>query len=127
MMTDKHFSRLFLRGIELTLNLGWPDAERAQKQSLLIDIILQFATPPKACLTDNLTDTICYDELIKKIVQATEAREYRLIEHLAWHIYQIIQKNLSSHAISVSISKKPAIPQLTGGVVFTYGDKEIVC
>jgi dihydroneopterin aldolase len=119
----KKISVIHLRAIELNLHLGWPEAERKEKQIILVDLHLHFSTPPKACETDDLKDTYCYDQLIQKIVKETTSREFRLIEYLAQHIYQIIRLTFTEiAAIQVAVSKKPAIPQLTGGVVFSYGD-----
>lgn len=126
-MTKNHHTvaTIHLRGIELSLHLGWGDTERAQRQGILVDVVLCFATPPKACDTDNLRDTYCYDELIQSLTHETEPREFRLIEHLAAHLYHFIKKNLPRcEKVSVAIEKDPRsyIPNLTRGVVFTFGD-----
>jgi len=118
-----HTSSIELSEIELNLHLGWPDNERAHKQKIHVNLLLQFTQPPAACVTDDLTDTYCYDSLVQMIVKEVEAKEFRLIEHLGFHIYQIIKKSEPNiHAIKVSIIKKPQVARLTGGVVFTYGD-----
>lgn len=117
------FSQIHLRDIELNLHLGWPTAERINKQKVLLDVKLGFSEPPRACVTDELTDTYDYDSLIQTILKETESKEFRLIELMGAHIYQIIRKMLPDvDKVQVAIAKRPAISQLTGGVVFTFGD-----
>ncbi len=120
----KPFCGIQLRDIELNLHLGWPAAERLNRQPILVSIILRFDAAPKACITDNLEDTVCYDELIQALVKDTEAKEFKLIEHLAYDIYQLTKARLPNiGAIKIAVAKKPPIPQLTGGVTFYYGDE----
>jgi len=122
MTTQK--SKIILKGLKLDLFLGWTQEERSQKQAVLVDIILRFIESPKACKTDNLADTICYYSLIKEIENKTITQEFKLLESLAAHIYQIIQTfTLNQAFASISITKQPSsLPELTGGAVFKYGD-----
>lgn len=118
------FSSIHLHGIELNLHLGWPAAEREQRQIILVDLMLTFAKPPKACETDDLDDTYCYDTLVQAVVKQTEQHEFRLIEHLAAKIYHLVKKEcVDISSVCVSVFKKPAVANLSGGVTFTYGDK----
>lgn len=114
-------SSLCLQNIELTLSLGWSAKERAQKQTLLMDITLTLAEPPKACETDELTDTYCYDTLIKKIQNEMEPREFRLIEHLAATIHHSLKACLPQvKQIHVAIKKNLAEVGLSGQAIFNY-------
>lgn len=114
-----------LRQLKLQIYLGWSAQERLKKQPILLDIQLKFRNVPKACHTDNLADTVCYATLVEKIQQITQQR-FRLLEHLAHEIYQIIQKNIKKQTtISLKLTKKPPIKNLTGGVTFYYGDEVI--
>jgi dihydroneopterin aldolase len=117
---------LTIKKLEFFLNLGWGKEERAEKQSVFIDIHLLFSTPPKACETDELNDTLCYDTLIQKLKNEMQSKEFRLIEHTAHDIYHFIQSNLHSEnklKIQIFITKFPPIFGLTEGVCFQYGDK----
>src|SRR3990167_9291872 len=116
-------TRIQLHGLELNVYLGWPKAERLQQQTVILDVTLIFAKPPHACVTDNLHDTYCYDTLVSKIKKEVESRKFRLVEHLGCEIYRIIKSNLSKDTmIHLSVTKKPAIPNLTGGISFYYED-----
>ena len=116
-------SSLTLKTLTLEVNLGWPTDERTKKQTVAIDVKINFPKPPEACISDQLADTCCYDSLIATIKTQLISRNFRLIEHLAHEIYQIAKQSLPNHAdISIRVTKKPAIADLTGGVSFCYGD-----
>lgn len=113
--------KLSINGFELPVHLGWPDAERQQAQIIRIDLQIQFASPPKACVTDQLQDTFCYDKLLNHLHEKIDTREFRLIEHLAAEIHSLLQPLLPSEAkLTVNLLKFPSINGLTGGVTFSY-------
>src|SRR5687768_4437996 len=113
----KMTSSLTLQGLAFDVFLGWPDKEREQKQSILLDIELCFNHPPRACSTDDLADTHCYDELVSNIKQHLRERSFRLIEHLGKELYQYIRHEFTPHdaSLNIRITKKPPIPNLMGG------------
>jgi 7,8-dihydroneopterin aldolase/epimerase/oxygenase len=113
---------LQIKQLELMVHLGWPEEERKEKQQIYIDIDIFFPEPPKACETDSLDDTICYDELIKKIKHKIDAQSFKLIEHLAKVIYSEIKTAIPVD-IMVHVYKNPNIEGLAKGVRFSYGDK----
>lgn len=111
---------LSINGFELPVYLGWPEAERQQIQTVRIDLTIQFAAPPKACETDQLQDTFCYDELLEQLRVKIADRPFRLLEHLTSEIYKIIKPELPKDAkLTVNALKWPPIIGLTGGVAFT--------
>lgn len=125
-MKNSIASSIVLHSLELSVHLGWSDAEQLQQQIIVTDIKILFLQPPKACLTDNLADTFCYDELTQKIKQKASSKSFRLIEHLGHELYQTIKLTLlHDSAVSLRITKKPPIPNLKGGVSFCYGDEDI--
>jgi 7,8-dihydroneopterin aldolase/epimerase/oxygenase len=122
-MTSKKNSSLSLRGLELKVFLGWPAEERAQLQTVSVDIEIEFATALQACVSDNLDDTFCYNELIQTLEKKIAAREFHLLEHLAFELYQAVKQTIQLDAkVGIHVKKMPAIPQLTGGAIFYFGD-----
>ncbi len=122
----KPHTRLTLHQLELHLSLGWTEAERLQKQIILVDITIDFDEPPKACISDALEDTNCYDTLINKIVETITPKSFQLIEHLGYEIYQFIKNSfVQSVLITITVTKKPVLSTLTtlADVSFSYGDK----
>lgn len=118
-------SGIILQGLELSVKLGWPQDERLKEQIVVTDIMIDFVEPPRACTTDHLEDTYCYDALIKDIKIFIASKKFRLIEHLGFELYQLIKKSLPENTrIRTRVTKKPAILNLTGGVAFFYGDEK---
>lgn len=117
-------SSIEIHGIEMDVNLGWAETERARKQSVLVDIFIKFVNPPKACLTDELSDTYCYNDLVNSIKTHLDKREFRLLEHLGHELYQLVKKTLSNtDLVSIRTTKKPPIANVSGASFF-YGDFE---
>lgn len=117
-------SHLSIRNLELSINLGWRHKERQHEQSVLLDVDIYFAKPPKATQTDQLKDTLCYATLIEAIHENLGEKKYKLIEHLSYDIYHIIKKCLPIPAkIMIHLTKYPQIKGLPGGVCFHYGDE----
>jgi FolB domain-containing protein len=115
--------KLRINALKLDVFLGWTEQEREQQQSVLVDIHIQFPKVPAACMSDELEDTYCYDNMIKQILQAIGQKHYRLVEHLTHTIYQTIKLSLPNDTlIGVGLTKHPSIDGLTGGVCFHYGE-----
>lgn len=114
---------LFINALEMPIHIGWTDNERLHPQSIFLDIELRFPKTPKACETDQLEDTVCYDSMIRTIREKTHQRHFKLVEHLASEIYRIVQTGLPEKTLAkIKIKKMPAISGLTDGVCFHYGD-----
>jgi FolB domain-containing protein len=115
-------SRLTLHELELTVFLGWPDAENEHQQRVSVDIEIQFLEPPAACVSDDLCDTFSYDTLIEDIQTKTATKKFRLLEHLSYELHQLIQQQMPPSAVvSVNVKKFPPIPALKGGASFRFG------
>lgn len=122
-MEKKSKQILTINGFELPVLLGWPEAERQQAQTIRIDLEIRFTATPKACETDQLQDTFCYDKLLTHLREQTTEREFHLIEHLAAEIHHMVKPSLPKDSqLTVHVLKFPAINGLTGGVSFAYTD-----
>ena len=121
-----HYASITLQGLELSVNLGWPQGERVKQQTVTIDVTIRFANIPLACTTDHLEDTYCYDTLIAAIKNQLAPRHFRLLEHLGHEIYTIVKQTVTAARVQVRVVKKPAIVNLTGGVAFCYGDFAVI-
>lgn len=121
----KKNTRITLHQLELTITLGVSSKERITPQTVWLDIDIHFHTPPKACLSDQLSDTYCYDTLTQKIAAQIQPRTFHLLEHLAHEIYALIKQSfeepLTAH---VKVTKKPVLSSsLTlKSASFSYGD-----
>lgn len=118
-------SKITLLELKLNVFLGWPKSERIKKQTISLQVEIDFPEPPLGCVTDNLDDTFCYAELVKTIQETINTREFHLVEYLGHEIYHTIKQKLSSSVnVMVHITKKPSVlKSLANGVKFSYGDK----
>jgi dihydroneopterin aldolase len=123
-MTKKRYATLSIRHLELHVNLGWRKKERSHEQAILLDLDIRFPSLPKACMTDDLEDTVCYAQLIEEIRTQVATKNYKLIEHLSAEIYTIAKTHLPKKSqLNVRIIKYPKVEGLTDGVCFSYGDE----
>lgn len=113
---------LAINNLELNIHLGWPDEERLQKQTVWLDVKMQFHAAPKACASDQLDDTVCYQQLIGNLRQHLAEKQFRLVEHLTHDIYDFIQAAAPKETkISVVLTKQPKQIQGLGNVTYHYG------
>lgn len=115
------YNLLAINGLELNTFLGWPDEERLQKQTVWLDVKMRFATAPKACVSDDLNDTVCYQHLIAELRQHLADKQFKLVEHLTHEIYTFIESAVPKEtAIFITLTKRPPINGL-GNVTYHYG------
>ena len=120
------YSSLTLKRLELAVTLGWPDAERRQKQLIYLDIHLRFLEKPKACESDQLADTICYNHLTEQLFTQLADKKFHLLEHLIQSLYEMIRSHLPQTVqLALRVTKYPDIPGLKEGVAFHYGEMEL--
>ncbi|AIL65254.1 Dihydroneopterin aldolase [Rickettsiales bacterium Ac37b] len=111
--------------LSIKVNLGVSDIERKISQEIYLSLKLIFITPPKGCFSDNIEDTICYNQLANVIKEFCENREFKLIEYLTYQLYQSIKDfiNNSNVKIWLKLDKYPGvIKDLLGATSFTYHD-----
>ena len=118
-------SRLELRELVCKTRLGWTLEERAHDQEVAVDLVLLFDSTPAAIHSDELRDTLCYGGLSEQIQALCTSREFRLIEHLAHQIFEMIkQKCPASSQLELSVTKlKAPVPGLRGGATFTLSNR----
>lgn len=114
-------SDIIIRNLKLKVIIGWHEVEQLKPQTILVDIEIVFPTPPKACITDELKDTICYETLIKNIKTRVNHRTFRLIESFGHEIHQIV-KQMTQAQCKVVVTKQTMIEGLNVDVSFSYGN-----
>ncbi|MBY0276481.1 FolB domain-containing protein [Candidatus Binatia bacterium] len=119
-------TRLEVPAIRLAVHLGCEADERAVAQVVDLSLAIDFATPPDACASDALADTVCYAELAAAAREHCAAREFRLIERMAAELREVVRARLpnDSGLVLTVIKLAPPVPGLAGGVRFTIDDRE---
>jgi dihydroneopterin aldolase len=120
-MTKPPDSCLYLYELKVPVHLGTSKAERAIYQMIKIDLAMMFHTLPKGCLTDELSETVCYATLIQSIKDFCQQKPFQLIEHLGYQLYQFIKTRVALANIRLRIKKTPKVDGL-GYCVFELND-----
>ncbi len=109
---------LQIQQLRLPIFIGVKPKERSREQLIDIDTCLTYAQPSLGCSTDQLKDTICYSNLVKKIISCTKSMLYHLLEHLAYELHSLLTSIVEKRAkISVKVTKlTPPAPNIFGGV-----------
>lgn len=119
---DPPFTSLRIASIGVPVRLGWSAAERAEPQPVMVDLDLRFRSPPAACGSDALGDTVDYGRLVERVVALGSSGEYRLIEHLGTVLYRALAEELPGGVtLAVTVTKRPPLPAVDGGAAFRIG------
>lgn len=114
---QKLLSRLSLKDFIVNVHLGVTNEERKTSQPVSISVEVDYVELPKGCFTDKIEEADDYDLISQKIKTLALAKEYCLIEHLAFEIFNSLQLDLKNMKLSVHKVNVP-IENLKGGSVF---------
>jgi 7,8-dihydroneopterin aldolase/epimerase/oxygenase len=93
-----------IRDLEVHYHVGVPDAERAKAQRLLIDVEMG-SDFTAAAASDDLTRTIDYYAVSRRLLRLGEGRSWRLIEALAVEIAELVLKEYGAVKVAVEVKK----------------------
>lgn len=95
---------IYLYDVRARTLIGWYDWERVAPQ--VVELDLEIGIPSaRACVSDDLVDTIDYDAVVKHIRKVLEERHFLLLEALAEHIAQLILQDFGAPWAKVSVTK----------------------
>ncbi len=108
----------------LWIHLGVSEEERIKPQQVNLNIEINFLENLPACETDEIKNTVCYDELTTQIRFYVQEKQFKTIEYLAKKIYELTkQKIIQKNQTLIHIHKvAPPMPHILGGTHFIYGD-----
>ena len=81
-----------IKNLEITTSIGVYDWEKDFKRKLLINVEIE-SNDHKSTASDNLADTIDYDEIVNKIKNTIQNNRFDLIEKLAQSILNSIMED----------------------------------
>jgi dihydroneopterin aldolase len=100
--------RIFLRGLTAECVIGFIDWERRVKQTVVVDLELPVDCR-QASVSDDVTDTVDYKKVSKRVLAFIEASEFKLVETLAQRLAMLILEEFAIEWIRLSINKPGAI------------------
>lgn len=95
--------------LEVFLNVGVTDEERATPQRLLLTVDMEFDFS-SAAISDRLSKTIDYFAVAQRLLKYGEGRSWKLVEKLANDAADLILAEFQPQAVTVEVKKFP-LPQ----------------
>ena len=97
-------NEIVIRGLEVEAHLGVPDAERAERQRIVIHAVI---TPLTAFsdLADRIERTVDYAAAAREISALAAARPRRLIETLAFEIAEMVVNDFPAARAEIEVRK----------------------
>lgn len=94
-----------VENLKLRAKIGWYERERAHPQGIVANLSLTTPLLP-ARISDDLKDTINYEEVISLIEDACQKHEWKLIEHLEWEVARLLFQRFSQiERLSLTVTK----------------------
>lgn len=97
--------QIHLRGLDLSVQIGVPDEERAAWQTLQADITLTLPTRFED-MQDDLSQTVDYAAVATRLRSLAAEHPRRLIETLAAEMAQCLLAEFQAHTAKVTLRKR---------------------
>jgi len=96
--------KIIINDLEVFYRIGVPEEERATPQRLLISVAMTLDVSAAAA-TDELTKTIDYFAVTRRLLRFGEGRSWKLLEKLASDIAGLILVEFTPDIVSVEVKK----------------------
>jgi dihydroneopterin aldolase len=109
-MTDTRVTgdRIFLHGLTTECIIGFIDWERRVKQTVVFDIELPVDCR-RAAQSDEVSDTLDYKKVAKRVLAFVETSQFQLVETLAHRLALVILAEFELPWVRISLNKPGAI------------------
>ncbi|MDD2599878.1 MAG: dihydroneopterin aldolase [Kiritimatiellae bacterium] len=107
-MTRKHYDKIQISDLQLPCIIGLREWERTTPQNVNLNITL-FTDFSKACVSDEIDDTVDYVTIKKNIIKEVEASSFKLVEKLAQMVAEICLSDARVMRVDVNVSKPGAL------------------
>ena len=102
-------SKITIVDLEVYLNVGVGDEERATAQRILVTVDMEYDFA-SAAASDRITKTIDYFSVAQELLKLSEGRSWRLIEKVANDVAELVLGKFRPERVTVLVKKFP-IPQ----------------
>ncbi len=106
MRTSAREDRITLAGIKIRPRIGVTPGERRLPQPCLADVVI-YGDFEAAASTDSLDRAINYSQVLLTVLETAVAREYNLLETLAYSLGRSILRAYPAHRVVVKVRKRP--------------------
>ena len=97
-----------VKNLRLRTIIGFKEWEREKKQNIVINITI-LTDAEAAAATDDISDSIDYKELTKRVISEVETTNFNLLERLADFILDIVMEYTLIREATVEIDKPMAL------------------
>ncbi len=113
---------IFVKNLELQMNIGVTDEERAQKQTVMINLKSQ-VIPASNWQADDILTTVSYADIIEDIKDIAQNKKYRLLETFAENILSKCFSYAQITSVELEIHKPDVISETESVGVHFYREK----
>ncbi len=106
MSNKQRDDRITLAGVRLLPKIGVTPGERRLPQPCDADVTL-WGDFEAAGTTDALDRALDYSKVLSRVIEIAHAREYNLLETLAYRISREILQGFPARKVSVRVRKRP--------------------
>jgi 7,8-dihydroneopterin aldolase/epimerase/oxygenase len=100
--------QITLAGVKLHPRIGTTAEERIAPQECQADLTM-WGDFEAAAATDDLRKSIDYCQVLSKVQETASAREYNLLETLAYKIARAVLQGFPVSRVRIRVRKRPAI------------------
>lgn len=114
---------IYLKDLRIDTIIGVYDWERRTRQTIILDI--EIGTDiSKAARSDDISDTLNYKAVAKRLISFVENSEFQLVETLAEHIADILLKDFDIPWLRLTVNKQGAVRGVRDvGVIIERGKR----
>ena len=114
---------VFLRDLRIDTVIGIYGWERRTRQTLIFDLEMS-ADIARAAASDDISDTLNYKSVAKRLIEFVGQSEYQLVETLAERCAEIIREEYGVRWVRLTLNKKGAVRGATDvGVIIERGER----
>jgi dihydroneopterin aldolase len=99
-----------LQDLRLQACIGIHPHEQAAQQPIDIDLVLVIDGAP-AGQSDDIRDTVDYDEVVETLAALLARRRFNLLEHLSQSMVELIGQRFPVRRAEITIAKPLAVPR----------------
>lgn len=97
--------KIFIRNLILSCNVGVTEAERQEKQNVILDLEI-YAYLNRAGATDDINQTVDYYKIKEEVASAVTEGKFKLLERLAETAAAVTLKDPSVSMVTVAVKKE---------------------
>lgn len=114
---------VFLRDLRIDTVIGIYGWERRVRQTLVFDLEMS-ADVARAAASDDITDTLNYKAVAKRLTEFVGQSEFLLVETLAERCAALVREEFGVRWVRLTLNKKGAVRGATDvGVIIERGER----